>query len=125
MKEIIIIAGTNRFNVTWLRYCLRDENYSSILCETAEEIIEELETLPTCGVYVPLVLIESEILKNISDELISRLSECAPEVPFILLNEENSLETFEPMCAQRAEFEWEGNPLAKVLEGAGVELTCG
>lgn len=122
---MIIVAGENTLNVTWLRSCLREEGYSSILCETAEEIIEELEILPTCGVYVPLVLIESEILKNISDELISWLSECAPEVPFILLNEENSLETFEPMCAQRAKFEWEGNPLAKVLEGVGVELTCG
>ena len=122
---MIIVAGENTLNVTWLRSCLREEGYSSIFCETVEEIIEELETLPTCGVYVPLVLIESEILKNISDELVNQLTKCALEVPFILLNEENSLETFEPMCAHRAKFEWEGNPLAKVLEEAGVELTCG
>ena len=125
MKEIIIIAGENKFNVAWLRSCLREEGYSSIFCETVEEIIEELETLPTCGVYVPLVLIESEILKNISDEVLNRLRECAPEVPFILLDEENVLETNEWICLKRAKFEWEGNPLTKVLEGAGVELTCG
>ena len=125
MKEIIIIAGENKFNVAWLRSCLRDEGYSSILCETVKEIIEELETLPTCGVYVLLVLIESEILKNISDEVLNRLRECKPEVPFIMLDEENLPETNELICANRAKFEWDGNPLTKVLEGVGVELTCG
>ncbi|HUU18751.1 MAG TPA: hypothetical protein VMW72_16495 [Sedimentisphaerales bacterium] len=124
MKEMIIVAGENTFNVAWLKHCLKERHYSSILCETVEEIIEELETLPTCGVYVPLVLIESEILKNISDELINRLRECKPEVPFILLDEENLPETNELICANRAKFEWDGNPLTKVLEGAGVESTC-
>jgi len=124
MKEIIIIAGENKFNVAWLRSCLRDEGYSSIFCETVEEIIEELETLPTCGVHIPLALIESEILKKINDELINRLRECKPEVPFIVLDEENLPETNELICANRAKFEWDGNPLTKVLEGAGVELTC-
>ena len=124
MKEIIIIAGENTFNVAWLKHCLQDGHYNSILCETVEEIIEELETLPTCGVHVPLVIIESEILKNISDELINRLRGCAPEVPFTLLDEENLPETNERICANRAKFEWEGNPLTKVLEGAGIELTC-
>ncbi|MCK4819224.1 hypothetical protein KA005_25855 [bacterium] len=124
MKEMIIIAGENTFNVAWLKHCLKGEHYSSILCETVEEIIEELETLPTCGVHIPLALIESEILKNTSDELINRLRECKPEVPFILLDEENLPETNELICANRAKFEWNGNPLTKVLEGAGVELTC-
>ncbi len=124
MKEIIIIAGENTFNVAWLKHCLKDGHYNSILCETAEEIIEELQTLPTCGVHVPLVIIESEILKNISDELVNRLRECKPEVPFIVLDEENLLQTNELICANRAKFEWDGNPLTKVLEGAGVELTC-
>ncbi len=124
MKEMIIVAGENTFNVAWLKHCLKDGNYNSILCETAEEIIEELEILPTCGVHVPLVIIESEILKNISDKLINRLRECRPEVPFILLDEENLLQTNELICTNRAKFEWDGNPLTKVLEGAGVELTC-
>jgi hypothetical protein len=70
------------------------------------------------------VLIESEILKNISDEVLNRLRECAPEVPFILLDEENVLETNEWICLKRAKFEWEGNPLTKVLKEAGVEPTC-
>jgi len=124
MKEMIIVAGENTFNVAWLKHCLQDGHYNSILCETAEEIIEELETLPTCGVHVPLVIIESEILKNIGDKLINLLRECKPEVPFIVLDEENSPETNELICTNRAKFEWNGNPLTKVLEGAGVELTC-
>jgi len=124
MKEIIIIAGENKFNVAWLRSCLRDEGYSSISCETVEEIIEELKTLPICGVYVPLVLIEPELLKNISDEVLNRLRECAPEFSFVLLDEENVPETNEWICLKRAKFEWEGNPLTKVLEGVGIELTC-
>ncbi len=124
MKEIIIIAGENTFNVAWLKHCLKDGHYNSILCETAEEIIEELQTLPTCGVHVPLVIIESEILKNISDELVNRLRECEPEVPFIVLDEENLLQTNELICANRAKLEWDGNPLTKVLEGAGVEPNC-
>ena len=125
MREIIIIAGENKFNVAWLRSCLRDEGYSSIFCETVEEIIEELETLPTCGVYVPLVIIEPEILKNISDEVLNRLRACAPEFPFVLLDEENVPQANEWICLKRAKFELEGNPLTKVLEGAGIELTCG
>ena len=125
MKEMVIVAGENRFDVAWLIRCLRDEGYSSISCETAEEIIEELGTLQTCGVFVPLVVIEQGILRNISNDVFNQLSECAPEVPFILLDQENSPETFELICAHRAKFEWEANPLAKTLEEAGVEVTCG
>ncbi len=124
MKEMVIVAGENTFNVAWLKHCLKDGHYNSILCETAEEIIEELQTLPTCGVHVPLVLVESEILKNAGDELIHRLRECKPEVPFIVLDEDNLTETNELICANRAKFEWDGNPLTKILEGAGVELNC-
>jgi len=124
MKEMVIVAGKNTFNVAWLKHCLKDGHYSSILCETVEEIIEELETLPTCRVHIPLVLIESEILKNTSNEMINRLRECKPEVPFIVLDEENLPQTNELICANRAKFEWNGNPLTKVLEGAGVGTTC-
>ncbi|MHC4558527.1 MAG: hypothetical protein ACYTFW_18580 [Planctomycetota bacterium] len=125
MKEIIIVASDNSCNVAWLRQCLRDGGYSSIACKTAERIIEGLTSLPTCGLSVPLVLIESEVLKNISNGLTDQLSECAPEVPFILLDEGNSQETFERICARRAKFEWDGSPLAQAIEGAGVEVTCG
>lgn len=48
----------------------------------------------------------------------------SPEVPFILLEKENSQEEFKRICANRAKFEWEENPLAKTLEGAGVEVSC-
>ncbi len=124
MKEIVIVAGKDMFSVTWLRGCLRDKGYSSIQCETAEEVIKELRTLTTSGVSVQLVIIEPTILENISDDMVGRLSECAPEVPFILLNETDSPEIFELICAHRAKFEWEGNPLAKTLEGIGVKVTC-
>lgn len=124
MKEMVLIASENSFNVTWLRQCLRDEGYSSVPCETAEEIIEELNTLPRCGVYVPVVVVEPEILKNISDDIVTRLSKCATDVPFVPLDGGGSLETFERICAHRAKFERDGNPLAKVLEEAGIEATC-
>lgn len=123
MKEMIVIAGENSFNVAWLRQCLREEGYSSVPCETAEEIIEELDTLPSCGVYVPVVVVELEILKDINDDLVSRLSKCATEVPFVPLDGGGPLETFERICEHRAKFERDGNPLAKVLEEAGVEAT--
>lgn len=126
MKEMIVVAGENRFDVAWLIRCLRDEGYSSIPCETMEEVVEELNTLPNCGVNVPLVVIQPKILRNISEDVVNRLSECAPDVPFILLDQENSPpEAFEQICANRVKFEWEGNPLAKTLEVAGVEVTCG
>ncbi len=124
MKEVIIVAGENKLDVAWLRHCLRDEGYDSILCETVEEIIEELGTFRSCEVSVLLVVIAPTILKNISDDVINRLSKCGPEVPFILFEKENSPEEFERICANRAKFDWEGNPLAKTLEGAGVEVGC-
>ena len=76
MKEVIIVAGENKLEAAWLRHCLRDEGYDSILCETVEEIIEELGTLRSCEVFVLLAVIEPTILKNISDDVINRLSKC-------------------------------------------------
>jgi hypothetical protein len=129
MKEVIIVAGENKFDIERLRDRLREEGYSSTACEMAEEIIEELSIMPICSVHVPLVVIEPGILKDISDDLVDRLSECAPDVPFTLLAgadlEGDLAEKFELICAHRAKFEWEGNPLAKTLEEAGVEVTCG
>ena len=125
MKEVIIVAGENKFDIERLRDRLREEGYSSTACEMAEEIIEELSIMPICSVHVPLVVIEPSILKDISDDLVDRLSECALDVPFILLDQEDSPEAFERICAHRAKFEWEANPLAKVLKEAGVAVTCG
>lgn len=124
MKEMVIVAGENKFDLSWLRNCLRDEGYSSIPCETAEEVIEELEALPNCGVFVPVVVIGQTVFENVDDDVINQLSECVPDVPFVLLERESSSDVFERICANRAKFEWEGNPLARTLEGAGVEVSC-
>ncbi len=129
MKEIIIVAGENKFDIERLRDRLREEGYNSTTCEMAEEIIEELDIMPICSVHVPLVVIEPAILKDISDDLVERLSECAPDVPFTLLagvNLEGDLaEKFEQICAHREQFKPESNRLTDVLKEAGVAVTCG
>ncbi|HEC02485.1 MAG TPA: hypothetical protein ENI81_03015 [Phycisphaerales bacterium] len=124
MKEMVVVAGKNSLEVAWMRQCLKDEGYGSVPCETAEGIIEELNILPGCAVHVLLVVIEPEILKGINDDIISRLSKCTPEVPFVSIGEPCSPETFERICVDRARFDWDDNPLAHVLEQAGIEATC-
>ena len=124
MKEIIIVAGECSFDIVWLRGCLAGRGYSAIQCETAEEVIGELRTLPARGVNVQLVIIKPTMLENIDDDVVNHLSECAPEVPFILLDKTDSPEIFERICAHRVKFEWETHPLAKTLEGAGIEVSC-
>ena len=84
MKEIIVVAGKSISDVCWLRRCLRINGYHSIPCNSAEKIIEELEILPTCGAKVSLVIIEPDILSNISNDLLTRLTDFALEVPFVL-----------------------------------------
>jgi len=56
--------------------------------KTAEKLIQELEVLPTCGVCIPLVIIEPDILKSLSDDLIARLIAFALDTPFLLAGEE-------------------------------------
>lgn len=129
MKEVIIVAGENKLDVERLRDCLREKGYNSTACEMAEEIIEELDIMPICSVHVPLVVIEPAILKDISDDLVERLSECAPEVPFTLLAGADLTgdlaEKFELICAHRDQFKPESNRLTDVLKEAGVALTRG
>ena len=129
MKEVIIVAGENKFDIEQLRDRLREEGYSSTACETAEEIIEELDIMPICSVHVPLVVIEPAILKDISDDLVDRLSECALDVPFTLLAgtdlPTDVAEKFERICARRGQFKLESNQLTNVLKEAGVAITCG
>lgn len=129
VKEVIIVAGENRFDVERLRDRLREEDYSSTACETAEEIIEELDIMLLCSVHVPLVVIEPAILKGISDDLVDRLSECEPDVPFTLLAgadlAADVAEKFERICARRAQFKLESNRLTNILKEAGVAVTCG
>ena len=128
IKEIIIVAGENKFDIERLRNRLREDGYSSTACEMAEEIIEELDIMPICSVHVPLVVIEPSILKDISDDLVGRLSECAPDVPFTLLAEadlaSDVAEKFEQICAHREQFKPESNRLTNVLKKAGVAATC-
>lgn len=128
MKEIIIVAGKSKSEVCWLRHCLREKGYNSIPCKSAEQIIEEIQILPTCGATVPLVIIEPEILSEISDDLIAGLSDLALDVPFLLANEEglqaDLAEIFERICEYRSVFKWEQNPeLADVLKESGIEVT--
>ncbi len=129
MKEIIIVAGKSKGDVCRLRHCLREKDYNSIPCKSAEQIIEEMEILPTCDAAVPLVIIEPEILSDISDDLIARLSDFALDVPFLLCNEEevqaDLAAIFDKICEYRTVFKQEQNPeLADVLKESGVEVAC-
>ena len=128
MKEMIVVAGSNKVDVCWLRRSLRERRYSSIPCRTAQKLIEELEVLPTCDVSVPLVIIEPDILRDVSDDLIARLSDFALDTPFLLAGEAelqaDLAEIFEKICEYRTGFRTEQNPeLAEVLKDSGVELT--
>jgi len=130
MKEMIVVAGSNKVDVCWLRRCLRQRQYSSIPCKTVKKLIEELEVLPTCDVFVPLVIIEPDILRDVSDDLIARLSDFALDIPFLLAGEEelqaDLTEIFEKICEYRTGFRTEQNPeLAEVLKDSGVEVTGG
>ena len=129
MKEIIIVAGKDKADVCWVRHCLREKDYNSIPCKTAEQIVEEMEILPTCGASVSLVIIDPEILRDINDDLITKLSDYALDVPILLLDETNVpddlAEIFEKICEYRTGFRQEQNPeLADVLKETGVEVPC-
>ena len=128
MKEIIIVAGKTKGDVCWLRLCLREKGYNSIPCKSAEQIIEEIQILPTCDATVPLVIIEPEILSDVSDDVIALLSDFALDVPFLLANEEvqaDLAEKFDKICEYRTVFKQEQNPeLADVLRESGVEVLC-
>jgi hypothetical protein len=128
-KEVVIIASENESVVEELKDCLRGAGYSSIVCETTEELVEELDIMQLCSVYVFLVVIEPAILENVSDDLISRLSECALYVPFTILDgcdlTADLAERFVQICVHRGQFKQESNQLTDVLKGAGVAATCG
>jgi len=130
MNEIIIVAGKTKAGVCRLRHRLWEKGYNSIPCKSAEQIIEEMEILPTCDAMVPLAIIEPEILSEFSDDLIARLSDFALDVPFLLCNAEEAqadlAEIFDKICECRTVFKVEQNPeLADVLIDAGVVVTCG
>ena len=130
MKEIIIVAGKTKADVGRMRRCLREKGYDSIPCRSAEQIVEEMEILPTCDARVPLVIVEPEILSDLSDESIARLSDSELDVSFLLCNEEQMqpdlAEIFDRICEYRAVFKRQQNPeLADVLRENGVRVICG
>ena len=99
IKDIIIIAGENKADIDWLRQHLNQEGYSVISSQTARELIAELEILPVCSMSVLLVIIEAKMLINPRDDLITQLSECAPDVPFVLYDRANILPSVEELLS--------------------------
>lgn len=99
MKEIIIVAGENKIDVGRLRCSLKMQGYSLIFCKTLKELIGELKILPVCSVRVSLVIIEPEMLISSTDDLVTELSECAPDVRFVLLNGDNILLSVEELLS--------------------------
>jgi hypothetical protein len=94
-----------------------------------ENVIEELEILPTCDASVPLVIIGPEIMGEAKDHVIAKLSDLALDVPFLLANQDNvpadRAKTFRKVCEYRTEFRQEQYPeLANVLRESGHEVTC-
>ena len=128
MKEIIIVAGRDKVDVCWVRHCLKEHGYNSLPCKSVEQILEELEVLPTCGAQVPLVIIEPRILSDIDRELIDKLSDCCLDVPILPLGNEIDAcdepgDVYEQLCEHRTRFTRRQNPeLADILERAGVAV---
>ena len=125
-RQVIIVADKNKLRAGELRPCLSQQKLSLVLCDTAEEIIELLNLLPLCGARVSLVVIEPEILKDATEELVTTLSECAPEIPFTLSPETNLTadiaEKFEQISLHRGQLKQEENWLTDVLKEVGVEI---
>lgn len=127
MKEIVIVAGKNKVNICWLRQCLSGHGYNSVPCKSAEQIIEEMEILPTCDASVLLVIVEPDILSDLNNDLILKLCDFALDVPFLLYTEEevqtDLLEIFENICEFRTQFRQEQIPeLTDILKESGVEV---
>jgi len=128
MKEIIIVAGEDKVDVSWVRHCLKEHGYNSLPCRSAEQIIEEMEVLPTCDAHVPLVIIDPRILTDVDSDMIVRLSDCYLDIPILSIGGEldgydEPADLFEQICEHRARFTRRQNPaLADVLENAGVAI---
>jgi len=120
VKEVIIVAGDKQLDVGSIRACLGHLECTTVPCETAEEIVDLLDLFPLCSVRTLLVLIEPGILKDISEQLLERLSKCSLDVPFVLVGEGDSQvdlgDKFERICADRVKLVPDRNPVAKVIE---------
>ena len=99
IRGIIIIAGENKADVESVGHYLKEEGYSSILCKTVKGLIEELKILPVCSVRVSLVIIEPQMLIKASGGSVTELSECAPDVPFVLVDGANALPSVEELLS--------------------------
>jgi len=99
IRGIIIIAGENKADVKSVGHYLKEEGYSSILCKTVKGLIEELKILPVCSVRVSLVIIEPQMLIKTNGDLVTGLSECAPDIPFVLLDGTNALPSVEELLS--------------------------
>lgn len=95
----IIIAGENKAHIVWVGHYLVKDGYSSITCKTVKELIAELKILPACGLQVSIVIIEAGMLINASADLITQLSEWAPDVPFVLLDGANTPPSVEELLS--------------------------
>jgi len=128
MNEVIIVAGENKVDVSWVRHCLWEQGYNSLPCKSVEQIIEELEVLPDCDAHVPLVIIDPRILTDVDTDMIARLSDCYLDVPILNIGGEmdecdEPADLFEQICEHRTRFTYRQNPqLADVLESAGVTI---
>ena len=127
-RQVIIVADTNKSRAGELKPYLSQQELSLVPCDTAEEIIELLNLLPLCGARVSLVVIEPKILKDATEELITTLSECAPEIPFTLSPETNLTadiaEKFEQINLHRGQFKPQENRLTDALKEVGVVIAC-
>lgn len=126
MEKMILIVGTDKHEVSLLRQSLRQSGYSSIPCRTVEVLIEEMKVLPTCGTCVELVIISTDILQGMDDDLVCRLSRCGLDVPFVLMGttrqEEQTQETFQRLCRDRTPFDSEKHPLDPVLRNFDTQV---
>jgi hypothetical protein len=99
IRGIIIIAGENRADVESVGHYLKEEGYNSTLCKTVKGLIEELKILPVRSVRVSLVIIEPQMLIKAGGDSVTELSECAPDVPFVLLDGANALPSVEELLS--------------------------
>ena len=130
MEEIIIVACTDKASVCRLRRYLREHGYQSIPCSSTEQIIEEIHILAKCNASVPLVVIDRNILRDLDDASVKRLSDCTPHVPILQFGKTGTSDKlhdiFERICKYRNQFKSEQNPaLADVLIHAGVQIAYG
>jgi len=90
MREVIVLAGKNKPDVSRLMRCLETQGYDSSLCRTVKELTAELKILPFYSARMALVILEGERLMNASDDLVADLSKCAPDIRFIVLEGTNT-----------------------------------